>query len=328
MRQTLPSLFAVAAPLLLASSGVAQTEQLDAITQINGETLTTDVATVYFNAENCADAANTVYDLTLANGDQVTQAYLWAGSQNAGCEQETNRTDQTLRCRDLAGNPKTVGDNATIVDLTLQELVDTGVVDCENTALEGVPYSLYAFRNQDPGGQDVSVEGYGVAPFTVDVTAPQQLTLTSEQEQLGSSFSISWNTPTDSQSIAQYKMYANATDDPEAALAAGVVATAGQNAKSISVSATQLGLSEGEEIYLYVSAVDMASVQLGDGNEGPLSAATLGIAAETGGFCADPSVDCSGCSVSALVLPNGQPSSGLWLIGLLFVILTTWRLRR
>jgi hypothetical protein len=314
-----------AALVALAAPGLAQ-DQADAITQINGESLTTDVATVYFNAENCADASNTLYDLTLVNGAGVTQAYLWAGIENAGCERETNRTDQTLRCRPLSGNPQVVGDNATISDLTLQGLVDTGVVDCENTALEGQPFTIYAFRNEDPGGNDVAADGYGVAPFRVDVTPPMQLSITSALEQEGSSFNISWNTPTDSQSIAQYRLYSADVDDPEAATFANV--TAGQNARSLSVSAGQLGLETGEEIYLFVSAVDFAAVTVGNGNEGPLSESTLGIAAETTGFCDDPDVDCSGCSVSPLMLPNGQPSSGLWLVGLLFAIVAGWRLRR
>jgi hypothetical protein len=297
----------------LAAPGLAQ-DQADAITQINGESLTTDVATVYFNAENCADASNTVYDLTLVNG-----------IENAGCERETNRTDQTLRCRPLAGNPQVVGDNATISNLTLQQLVDTGVVDCENSALEGQPFTIYTFRNEDPGGNDVAPDGYGVAPFRVDVTPPMQLNITSAPEQEGSTFNIAWTTPTDSQSIAQYRLYAASVDDPEAATFANV--TAGQNARSLSVSASQLGLQTGEQIYLFVSAVDFAAVTVGNGNEGPLSEATLGIAAETTGFCDAPDVDCSGCAVSPLILANGQPSSGLWLIGLLFAIVVGWRLR-
>ena len=328
MRNRILFLFTLfVAPTLLASSALGQ-EQADAITKINGETLTTDVATVYFNAENCAAPADTDYELTLSNSVGVTQAYLWAGIENAGCETETNRTDQTLRCRPINGNPYTIGDNATISGLSLQDLVDTGVVDCENTALEGQPFTIYAFRNEDPGANNVEPTGYGVAPFRVDVTPPEELNITSASTQEGSTFNISWSTPTDSQSIAQYRMYASETDDAEAAEAGDVIATAGQNAKSISVSATALGLGEGEQIYLFVSAVDFAAVNVGDGNEGPLSESTLGIAAATGGFCDDPNVDCSGCSVSPLMLPGGQPSAGLWVIGLVFSIVAGWRLRR
>ena len=86
--------------------------------------------------------------------------------------------------------------------------------------------------------------------------------------------------------------------------------------------------AHGAEVYLFASAVDEAAVTIGDGNAGPLSDSTLGIAAETIGFCDDPSVDCSGCSVSPLMLPHGQPSAGLWMIGLVFAIVAGWRLRR
>jgi hypothetical protein len=142
-------------------------QEQDAITCINGEAPTTDAGTVYFNAENCADAANTVYDLTLANADGVTRVYLWAGIENAGCEQVSNRSVVLEVCREVAGGPQTVGDKATVFDLTLQDLVDTGIVDCNNTVPEGQLYEIYSFRNEDPGGNDVALEGYGVAPFKV-----------------------------------------------------------------------------------------------------------------------------------------------------------------
>ena len=230
-------------------------------------------------------------------------------------------------CAEITGNPQTVGDNATMTDLSLQALVDTGIFDCENTALEGRTYWIYSFRDSDPGGMDVT-EGYGVAPVTIDVTPPNQLDIESQPVQEGSTFTVSWVTPTDSQSIAQYRLYASTTDDAAAAEAGGVRATAGQNAKSVSVSAAALGLADGEEVYLFVSAVDFAAVNVGDGNEGPLSESTVGIAAATGGFCSDPTVDCSGCSVSPLILAGGQPGTGAWTAGLLFLIVVGWRLRR
>jgi hypothetical protein len=315
-------------PMTLASVAIAQETQADAITSIDGETLASDAATVYFNAANCADPGNTFYDLRLVNGDGVSQVYMWAGVQNGNCQQNDKRSDLQLLCRPMANsNPRTVEDNATVSGLTLQELVDTGVVDCDNTALEGQPFEIYSFRNEDPGGTEiVPPEQYGVAPFTVDVTPPDQLILTSNLDQQGSSFTVSWQAPTDSTSIAQYKLYRGDTDDPTAATPTGV--TAGLTARNITVSAAALGLGIGETTYLFVSAIDMAAVVIGNGNEGELSVGTLATAAETLGFCSDPTVDCSGCSVSPLVLPNGQPSSGLWALGLVFAIVVGWRLRR
>lgn len=312
---------------LLAPAALAQTTMVDAITRINGEDPTSSAATVYFNAENCADPAFTLYDVTLANGDGVTQVYMWAGVQNGNCNENAKRTDQQLLCRPMASsNPRTVGDNATVTDLLLDELVATGVVDCNNTALEGQPFEIYSFRNEDPGGNDVLPEGYGIASFVVDVTPPEQLSITSAAEQEGSSFTVSWSTPTDSNSIAQYKLYQGDSADPSTATNTGV--TAGQNAKSIGVSASALGLASEASTYLFVSAVDMAAVTIGNGNEGELSEPTLVTAADTVGFCDDPSVDCSGCSVSPMMLADGQPSSGAWVLGLVFAIVCGRRLRR
>jgi len=317
----------LAALPLLAPAALAQETQVDAITRINGEVPTTDAATIYFNAENCADATSTEYDVTLVNGDGVTQIYMWAGVQNGQCNLNDKRTDLQNLCRPMASsNPRTVGDNATVFDLTLQELVATEVVNCENMALEGQPYEIYSFRNEDPGGTDVLPEGYGVAAFRVDVTPPDQLVIKSNPAQTGSTFTISWNTPADSNSIAQYKLYEGDSTDASGATDTGV--TAGQNAKSISVSAGALGLLPGETTYLFVSAVDIAAMRIGDGNEGERSEATFVTAAETVGFCDDPTVDCSGCSVSPMILANGQPGSGPWLFGLLCAIVFGWRLRR
>lgn len=318
----------IAALAALATAALAQEEQLDAITQIDGESPTTDAATIYFNAANCADAANTLYDVTLVNGDGVGQIYMWAGAQNGDCQLNDRRTDLQLLCRPMANSaPRTVGDNATVTGLTLQELVDTEVVDCENTALEGQPFQIYSFRDQDPGGTEiVPAEDYGIAAFTVDVTPPEQLNLTSSSDQLGSTFTVSWSSPTDSNSIPVYKLYRGDSPDPAAASDTGL--TEGVNAKDISISASALGLATGESAYLFVSAIDFAAMRVGDGNEGELSEPTLVTAAETLGFCDDPSVDCSGCSVSPMVLANGQPSSGVWLLALVFAVVFGWRLRR
>jgi hypothetical protein len=319
----------LAAVTALAAGALAQETQADAITDINGESLNTDASPRFFNADNCADPASTTYSVTLTNGDGVTKAYMWAGAQNAGCEDLNNRDLTKELCRPMASSvPRTVGDNATVTGLTLQELVDTGVVNCENTTLEGQPYEIYSFRGEDPGGTVlVPPEGYGVAPFTVDVTPPDELSIESASEQTGSTFTISWDAPLDSNSIAQYKLYEGTSEDPATAVFTDI--TAGQNEKDISVSAAQLNLDPiaGDSTYLFVSAVDMAAVTIGNGNEGPLSVVTTVTAAETSGFCSDPNIDCSGCSVSPMMLANGQPGSGPWVVGLLLAIFCVRRLR-
>ena len=315
----------LAAATLLAAPAFAQ-EQEDTVTTINAES-TDAVTRKYFNAENCADPANTKYDVTLTNADGVTRAFMWAGVQNAGCEQNSMRTDQQLLCRKMAdSHPAQVGDNFTVFDLTLQELVDSEIVDCQNTALVGQPYWIYSFRTDDPGGTDVMVDGYGVAEIWVDVTPPDELSLTSQPVQDGSQFTITWSSPADSTEIQLYKLYRSDSGDPASAVDTGL--TEQGTKTTFTVTASTLGLAVGESTSLFVTAVDMAAVTPGNGNEGPLSEATFVTAAETFGFCDDPSVDCSGCSVSPMMLANGQAGSGPWLFGLLFAIVCGWRLRR
>lgn len=319
---TLMAALAALAPLSLAQ------EQIDAVTQINGETLPSDSSKVYFNAENCADPATTTYELTLTNADSVTQAYLWAGTQQAGCELNAKRTDLQLLCREMPNStPSQVGDNATIVGLSLQDLVDTEVVDCSNTALAGQPYWIYAFRNDNPGGTDVMVDGYGIAEIYVDVTPPQPLSITTSLDQDGTQFVIEWSSPADSNEIQLYKLY---RQDPDAPAPVDTELTEVGTKTSWTISAGALGLAIGESTSLLVTAVDMAAVTPGNGNEGDVSEATATVVtfSETLGFCDDPDVDCSGCSVSPLALANGRQGSGIWVIGVLFAIVVGWRLRR
>jgi hypothetical protein len=293
----------VAAWVSLVSTNAAA-QLSDTIIRIDGEDLPSPAAVPYFNAQHCADPEVTLYDLAILEvGSPATQVYLWAGVENAGCEQAANRTDLTGLCGEVLGNPYTVSSTGTVADLSLGNLVNSGVVDCDNTALEGVPSWLYAFRNSDPGSSDIESDRYGIASFVVDVTAPRELVLTSAAEQTGLVFTISWETPIDSPSIAQYNLYANDTDDPEGAFAAGPVSTAGQNAVSIAISSDALSLDPDDEVYLYVSAVDNASAQPGDGNEGSLSNATKGVAENPPDGGVDAGVDGS-------VPPDGGGGSG------------------
>ncbi|MFW2390559.1 MAG: hypothetical protein ACN4G0_19645 [Polyangiales bacterium] len=317
----------IAALTALAPVSLAQ-EQIDAVTQINGETLPSDASKVYFNAANCADPASTTYELTLTNAASVTQAYLWAGTQQAGCELNEKRTDQQLLCREMANStPSQVGDNATILSLSLQDLVNTEIVDCENTALAGQPYWIYAFRNDNPGGTDVTTDGYGIAEIYVDVTPPQPLSITSGLDQDGTQFEITWSSPADSNEIQLYRLW---RQDPGASAPVDTELTEAGTKTSWTINASTLNLGVGESTSLFVTAVDMAAVTAGNGNEGDVSEATATVVtfSETLGFCDDPNVDCSGCSVSPWALANGRSSSRIWVIGLLFATVLVWRRRR
>ena len=296
----------------LGSTPAANAQLLDDISSINGEPSVSNAAVDFFNRAHCESPGETLFELTIAgSGEAVTQVYLWMGIQNANCELAANRTDLARVCSEISGNPYTVGVGSVVRGPSLQDLIDSpeAIVDCGNTALQGVPYEIFVFRSEDPGSKDVAAESYGIAQFTVDVTPPHALEITSALEQEGSIFTISWTTPIDQASMAQYNLYASEADVPETAVAGGIVATASQNATSISVSAAQLGLAEDEQSYLFVSAVDDAAITVGDGNEGPLSTPTKAVAranedpcADLDGGCPDGGIDAGGgsggCSAS------------------------------
>jgi len=274
----------------LGSTPAANAQLLDNISSIDGEPSVSNAAVDFFNRAQCESPGETSFELTISpSGEAVTEVYLWMGIQNANCELAANRADLARLCSEVSGNPYTVGAGAVVRGLSLQDLIDTpeAIVDCENTALQGVPYEIFVFRSEDPGSKDLAPESYGIAPFVVDVTPPDALDITSTPEQEGSIFTIAWTAPIDQQSMAQYNLYVSEADVPEAAVASGIVATASRNATSISVSAAQLGLADDEQSYLFVSAVDDAAITAGDGNEGPLSTPTKAVARANEDTCAD-----------------------------------------
>jgi hypothetical protein len=304
---------ACAAVAWLGSTPAANAQLLDNISSIDGETSVSNAAVDFFNRAHCESPGETLFELTIAgSGEAVTDVYLWTGIQNANCELAANRTDLGRFCSEVSGNPYNVGAGSVVRGLSLQDLIDTpeAIVDCGNTALQGVPYEIFVFRNEDPGSKDLAAESYGIAPFVVDVTPPSALEITSAPEQEGSVFTISWTTPTDAPSMAQYNLYVSEVDVPEAAVAGGIVATASRNAKSISVSAVQLGLAEDEQSYLFVSAVDEAAVKVGDGNEGPLSTPTKAVARANEDTCADLDGGCPDGGIDAGVDPSDPPETG------------------
>jgi hypothetical protein len=307
------SVLACATVAWLGSTPAANAQLLDNISSIDGEHSVSNAALAFFNRAHCESPGETLFELTIAGpGEPVIQVYLWMGIQNANCEQGANRTDLAGRCSEVSGNPHTVATGSVVRGLSLQDLIDTpeAIVDCGNTALQGVPYEIFVFRNEDPGSKDLAAESYGIAPFVVDVTPPDALETTSAPEQEGTVFTISWTTPTDASSMAQYNLYVSEVDVPEVAVAGGIVATASRNAKSISVSAVQLGLAEDEQSYLFVSAVDEAAITAGDGNEGPLSTPTKAVARANEDACADLDGGCPDGGIDAGVDAGDPPETG------------------
>jgi hypothetical protein len=276
------------------------------------------------------DPATTTFEIRLQQTGSVSEVFLWVGGQNAQCNIAGNRNETMGTCGEVTGNPQSVGNNFTISGLTLQDLLDARsgsveIVTCES-GLRGLPHEIFAFRNQAPGSGDVLPADYGIAEFTVDVQPPNQpLVDTTPQRQ--SNFNITWGEPDPADDIQLWSFWFSETDDPATAERLdGVTAPLADRSKSI--SATTLGLGPDESGYVYVSAFDQAFVSNAplQANESELSEGVQVTFVDVSGYC-DVSGECSGCSVSPMMLANGQPGSGMWLLGLVFAIVCGWRLR-
>lgn len=326
MRNRFLFLFSLGAALM-AFGPTTFAQAADLITSIGGEGFLSDTQERFFNAANCADPAGTSFEDRIdTTSGTAGQVYLWVGGQNSECNRADNRTDITDRCQPVAGEAaQTLDINNLVLGLTLADLTDTGLVDCANSALQGQPYELYAFRTTPPGGDDVLPENFGIAPFKVDVTPPNPPNVSTEPPGLGESFTMTWPQPTDD--LQLYRFYRNDVEDnPDTAtLIEGV--TADLNATSQNFTATGLTLEQDESTYLYATAVDKASAVPGNGNESAKSAGYMVTAVETTGFC-DASGACTGCSVSPLSITGGSQSSAAWMLALLFATACVWRLRR
>ena len=154
-----------------ANSGNAQPP--DRISSIDGAPIIGTLA--YFNAAHCADPTNVVYDLDIVAGGFVRQAYVWVGTEPANCNLGERRTNTPDGCVELPGNPLAIDERAGVIEsLSLQDLVDMGVVDCDDSAVDGDAYQFYSFRSDPPGTGDVDVNRYKLADFIVDVVPPER----------------------------------------------------------------------------------------------------------------------------------------------------------
>ena len=285
-----------------------------------------------------AGPEDTTFEIRLENsGLAISQVYLWAGSGGAECEKLNQRQlgDLSL-CAEIAGNPRPVGTNFLIENLTLQDLLDADagtndVVQCDSSGLTGTPYKIFAFRDQPPSG-DVLATGYGVADFFVDVESPAAPTVnTSPQE--ASTFSISWGNPNPPDEINAWRAWYSDSSDPSTATATNLFEPL--SARSISISPSQVGLTQpGETAFVFMQAYDQAIIsndtteQALAGNQSELSAAVQVTFVDTVGFCQGTG-ECSGCSAAPMNLaaPRG-PANLLWILGLLAAVTLVWRRRR
>jgi len=340
-----------------ASTSSAQL--VDAISSIDGDVFVDDAQTRYFNSRHCgvsgtggsggtggtgtggAGGSGAVAALTLKSPEDTpfqirldqsntsSEVILWIGSAGAECNREAQREVNAAVCAPIrAAEPIPVATDFLVTGLFLQDLLDPNtegnpIATCDSSGLQGTEYKIFVFRAAPAG--DVAPEQYGIASFRIDVAAPNAPVVdTSPQEQ--TNFQITWQDPNPVDLIQFWSFYASSEDDPTTAVRLDIRAPL--SARSQTISSGSLGLAEGETAYIFVSAFDQAFVSdETDANEGELSEGVMATYVAVEGFCATTG-DCSACSVSPMILPNGQPSAGLWLFALLLAVFVAWRLRR
>ncbi len=279
-----------------------------------------------------ANPSDVAIEIRLSQTSAVTDVFLWVSGENGGCEQVVNRDETRVTCAEVPGNPRSVRTNFLVGDLTLQDLLDaragtTEIVDCESSGLKGTPYEIFVFRDNAPGGGDVDASAYGIASFLVDVQPPNApLINTAPQE--AATFNITWGEPDPPDLVQTWSLWFSDTDDSSAAVEQGL--TASLNERSMSVSASSLGLADGEFGYIFMTVFDQAFVSndLSGGNESEFSESVKVTSTAVAGVC-DVSDVCSGCSISTETLTSGSaPSPLAWVLGLLLIAACVWRLRR
>jgi MYXO-CTERM domain-containing protein len=234
-------------------------------------------------------------------------------------------------CAELSGNPRSVGSNFLVGDLTLQDLLDaraggTEIVTCDSSGLTGTPYEIFGFRNNDPGSGDIEATAYGIAEFYIDVEAPNPPRINTDPQRQAT-FNITWGDPDPPDLIQRWSFLFSDTDDPTAAAPLGI--TASLNERSQTISAQTLGLGAGESGYVFMTVFDQAFVsnELG-GNESAVSEGVMVTNVAVTGFC-DATGECSSCSASPMSLASTNgPSQIAWVLGLLLLVAYVVRRRR
>ena len=296
------------------SPSASHAQIVDQITDVGEIEFDTLAETVYVNAAQCS-AQDTTDVLATLGQDPGRDVYVWVGTLNSNCQLADNRGVTNAACGTVGGTADgrfEIGDDDqlqfTVAQLTAATTaLDQEVVSCdeEGASLKGAQYTLFTFRDTPPGTTDVGPEGYGTADFTVDVRPPDPVTVTNDDTLRGSQFTITWEKPADLTQIEGYVLYqSNQSDVTDPAAATPIPGgTADQNAGQATVSASTMGLSEGESTFVSVQAIDQAM------NAGDLSSpGTETIFVPSGGFC-EATGEC-GCSASSLATRSTQ--SSLW----------------
>jgi hypothetical protein len=254
------------------------------------------------------------------------QVWLWIGKDGANCQSLAERDGTLTNCAEMAGNPRTVDTDFRLTDLVLQDLLDprvagTQIASCESSGRAGTRYQIFIFRAAPSG--DVGTEAFGIAPFFIDVTRPDPPNVnTGPQRQ--ANFTVSWSTPSPTDDIQSWALFFSLEDDPNTVDPERVASSTFPDERSLTVSASSLGLGNEETGYLFARAYDTAFVNDNfGGNESELSASVMVTAVPVGGVC-DVEGNCTGCAATNGAAPLGAEA----LLFLAFAIGYSRRSRR
>jgi hypothetical protein len=274
------------------------------------------------------DPSEVTFEIRLAASSTASDVWLWVGKDGANCQDLTERDDTKGLCAEMARNPQRVALNETVTNLVLQDLLDpiaggSPIATCDSSGISGTKYQIFVFR--EAPSSDIGPEKYGVAEFWIDVENPAPPSVnTNEQQQ--STFTVRWSTPDPPDNIQAWELWYStpSSSTPQKTNAT----TTAPDDKELSITAAELGLSEGESATLYAKNYDQAFISdpFG-GNQSELSDGVPVVATQVVGYC-DVSGDCSGCSVSPMALNAGGPGSLVWVFGLVFAAVCAWRFRR
>jgi len=367
----------LAAPMLLASSALAQPALVDRISSIDGDSgFLDDSQARIFNRVHCGlddgaggsggdggaaggggtggvggaggggggggggtggiaaafalkqDPSEVTFEIRLAPSSTASDVWLWVGKDGANCQNLAERDDTIGLCAEMARNPQPVALNETITNLVLQDLLDpiaggSPIATCDSSGISGTKYQIFVFR--EAPSSDIGPETYGVAEFWIDVVNPAPPNVnTNEQRQ--STFTVRWSTPDPPDNIQAWELWYSSTASatPQKTNAS----TTQPDARELSITAAELGLSEGESATLYARNYDMAFISdpFG-GNQSELSDGVPVVATSVVGYC-DASGHCGGCSASPLALAGGAPDLLAWVLGIAIALIGVRRLRR
>ena len=274
------------------------------------------------------DPSELPFEIRLDQSSTASDVWLWVGKDGANCQNLTERDDNQGLCAEMARNPQRVGLNETVTNLVLQDLLDpiandSPIATCESSGISGTKYQIFAFR--EAPSSDVGPERFGVTEFWIDVVNPDPpLVNTNEQRQ--STFTVRWGTPDPPDNVQAWELWSSTAANPTPQKTNAN--TTAPDARELSITAAELGLSDGESATLYARNYDMAFVSdpFG-GNQSELSAGVPVVATSVVGYC-DASGHCGGCSASPLSLASGAPDVIAWILGIAMALIGVRRLRR